>query len=141
LIELLIVAGIILTISAIALPNLMAALQQARVARAVGDLYAVQNDVEAFQASNGTLPKTLADVGRGALMDPWGHAYQYLNFVDTKGKGAMRKDRFLVPINSDYDLYSVGADGKSVPPLTASVSQDDVVRASDGSYVGLASNY
>lgn len=49
-----------------------------------------------------------------------------------------RKDRFLVPINSDYDLYSMGADGKSLPQLHSSDSRDDVIRARDGAYVGLA---
>ena len=58
-----------------------------------------------------------------------------------KGNGKARKDRFLVPLNSDYDLYSKGKDGKSSSPITASDSQDDVIRASDGSYVGLASQF
>lgn len=52
-----------------------------------------------------------------------------------------RKDRFLHPINSDYDLYSMGADGESVEPLTAKKSWDDVIRASDGAFVGLAQNF
>ena len=52
-----------------------------------------------------------------------------------------RKDRFLVPINSDFDLYSMGADGASVPALTAKASRDDIVRAADGAFVGLASQF
>jgi general secretion pathway protein G len=56
-----------------------------------------------------------------------------------KGNGQARKDRFLVPLNDDYDLYSMGKDGTSSPPLTAKVSQDDIIRANNGSYVGLAS--
>ena len=52
--------------------------------------------------------------------------------------GKPRKDRFLHPINSDYDLYSMGKDGESVEPLTAKKSHDDVIRANDGSFVGLA---
>ena len=52
-----------------------------------------------------------------------------------------RKDRFLVPINSDYDLYSVGADGESKPTLQNPVSRDDVIRANDGGYIGLAERY
>ena len=55
--------------------------------------------------------------------------------------GQARKDRFLVPLNSDYDLYSAGKDGKSRPPLSAQMSQDDIVRANDGAYIGLASQY
>lgn len=58
------------------------------------------------------------------------------------GGGAQpRKDRFLVPINSDYDLYSVGPDGASAAPLTAATSRDDIIRASDGAYVGVAVNF
>ncbi len=52
-----------------------------------------------------------------------------------------RKDRFLVPINSDFDLYSMGKDRESVAPLTAKKSHDDVVRANDGAFVGLASEF
>jgi general secretion pathway protein G len=52
-----------------------------------------------------------------------------------------RKDQFLVPINSDYDLYSMGADGQSNPSLNSRVSLDDVIRARDGAYVGLAEQF
>ena len=43
--------------------------------------------------------------------------------------GKMRKNRFLVPINSEYDLYSMGKDGKTQMPLTAKASRDDVIFA------------
>ena len=56
-------------------------------------------------------------------------------------QGKLRKDRFLVPVNSDYDLYSKGQDRKSSTPFTAKASQDDIVRANDGAYVGLASEF
>jgi general secretion pathway protein G len=46
-----------------------------------------------------------------------------------------------VPLNSNYDLYSVGRDGVSSPPMNAQNSRDDVVRANDGGFVGLAVNY
>jgi general secretion pathway protein G len=51
-------------------------------------------------------------------------------------QGTLRKDRNLVPINSDYDLYSLGPDGETRPPLTAGPSRDDIARAADGSFVG-----
>ena len=50
-------------------------------------------------------------------------------------------DLSLHPINTDFDLCSVGKDGKSAAPLTAKISQDDIIRANNGGYVGLASNY
>ena len=141
LLELLIVVAIILTISAIAVPNLMAAIDQARIARAVGDIHAIEDDVASYQAIYDVLPDALSQMGDGNLLDPWGNPYQYLNHATMKGNGQARKDRFLVPLNSDYDLYSMGKDGASSPPITAKNSQDDVIRASNGSYVGLASNF
>lgn len=56
-------------------------------------------------------------------------------------QGEMRKDRFLVPINTWFDLYSMGPDGKSAAPLTAAASRDDVIVANDGDFIGLASLY
>ncbi len=141
LIELLVAIAIVLTIAAIAIPNLLAALERARVAKAVGDIRTIGNAVQGYQIVNSQWPDTLTQVGYGANLDPWGQPYQYLNFANTKGKGAMRKDRFLVPLNSYFDLYSMGKDGQSVGPLTAPVSHDDVIWANDGAFIGLASDY
>src|SRR5215470_7307642 len=136
----LVVVAIVVTICAIAVPNLMAAIDQARIARAVGDIHAIEDDVASYQAIYEVLPDALSQMGDGNILDPWGNPYQYLNHSTMKGNGQARKDRFLVPLNSDYDLYSMGKDGASSPPITAKASQDDVIRASNGSYVGLASN-
>jgi general secretion pathway protein G len=140
-VEFLIAFAVLLTIAAIAVPNFLGALDQAKIARAVGDMRTIGNAVLAYEAINQQYPDTLDQVGYGANLDPWGNPYQYLNFADTKGKGKMRKDRFLVPINSYFDLYSMGKDGQTVPPLTAKVSRDDVIWANDGGYIGLASDY
>ncbi len=152
LIEMLIVIAIIGTILAIALPMFQSVLDQARVARAIGDISALQTDIAAYEAGGKGLPESLATIGRASLVDPWGSPYQYLNFAgeddeDKKGKGkgkfpvGARMDRFLVPINSTFDLYSMGKDGTSVPALTAKNSKDDIVRANDGGFIGLAVKY
>ncbi len=141
LVELLIAMAIATTLAALAIPSLLRSIDNAHVVQAVGDLDAMEADIEAYDQLNDSLPNTLADIGRDQLLDPWGHPYQYLNFADVKGKGSMRKDRFLVPLNSTYDLYSMGKDGMSVPPITAKASHDDIIRANDGAYLGLASNY
>jgi general secretion pathway protein G len=60
---------------------------------------------------------------------------------DGGGKEKQRKDRFLHPLNTDYDLYSMGADGKTSAPLTAKASHDDIIRANDGQYIGVAANF
>ena len=53
----------------------------------------------------------------------------------------MRKDKNLVPLNTDFDLYSKGPDGASQKPLNAEASRDDIVRANNGAYVGKAEDY
>ena len=56
--------------------------------------------------------------------------------TDPGMEGHRRKDHSLVPVNSDYDLYSMGPDGDSQAPFTAQASRDDIVRASNGGYIG-----
>jgi len=53
----------------------------------------------------------------------------------------MRKDHNLVPVNSDFDLFSKGKDGQSKSPFTAKASRDDIVRANNGRYIGPVSGY
>lgn len=113
---------------------------QAQIARAVADIAVLSSEISTFEMMNERLPNDLAEIGRGAFRDPWGNPYQYLNF-SLGALGQQRKDQALVPINTDFDLYSKGKDGASQPPLTASTSRDDIVRANDGQYIGLASGY
>lgn len=130
-----------MTIAAISVASLLSARETARIARAAADIRALEADIGVYEYQYGRLPNSLDDLGRGVVLDPWGTPYRYLNFTDPGSMGAARKDRFLVPINSTYDLYSMGKDRRSVPPLTAPVSQDDIIRANDGAYIGLASQF
>ena len=57
------------------------------------------------------------------------------------GIGDVRKDKNLNPLNTDFDLYSLGEDGASASPLTAKNSRDDIVRANNGAYIGLGEDY
>jgi len=61
--------------------------------------------------------------------------------LDDAGTDKRRKDHFQVPVNTDFDLYSMGKDGRSRAPFTAKASRDDIVRVNDGKYIGLASNF
>ncbi len=144
LIELLSVMLIIGILAGLGIPQLMNTIEKARVARAIGDIRAIQTDLMSIEMQGQPLPPDLATIGRGSMLDPWGNPYQYLNFALAGGgavPGGARRDRFLVPVNSTFDLYSSGPDGKSAAPLTAKASQDDVVRANDGGFIGLASQF
>jgi general secretion pathway protein G len=115
---------------------------KARNARAAADIATLQFDLRFYaSAHNGQLPATLEALGRGTIRDPWGKPYRYLNIATASNPGLVRKDRFLVPLNTDYDLYSTGKDGSSQAALTARQSRDDIIRASNGGFIGLASDF
>ena len=128
----------------IALPSYEAFVDRARVAQAVTDIGSLDMRIERFASDRFAYPRSLDELGGDVPLDPWGRPYQFLLIRgnDDPGiSGSLRKDRNLVPINSDYDLYSLGEDGQSRPPLTAPPSLDDVVRAADGSFVGSAEEF
>ena len=142
MIEMMIAMVIVAVLVAIVMPMVQDILEKARVARAIGDVRAVQTDLQTYETDGRGLPGSLAEIGRGDMRDPWGYPYRYLPFPDdgSKPQGA-RKDRFLVPVNSTFDLYSIGEDGSTVAAMTARAAQDDIVRANDGGFIGLASKF
>jgi general secretion pathway protein G len=143
LLELMLVVALIGILSGLAVPAFNAYRERAQVAACIAEIRVIEKDLLAFRIDEDRFPDTLAEVGLGQIRDPWGHFYHYLK-IDGAPKsvmGSVRKDRFLVPLNSDFDLYSVGKDGQSKPPLTVAVSADDIIRANDGEFVGRASLY
>jgi general secretion pathway protein G len=143
LIELMLCVSIIGVLCAIATPFYLSYRENARVAVAISDMKSIEAAIGNYAADYGQLPDSLAQIGMNGLLDPWQHPYRYLRIDggDTKGKGKMRKDHFMVPVNTDFDLYSMGPDGKSQPPFTAKASQDDIVRAYNGGYYGKVSDF
>ena len=141
LIELCIAVAIVSVIAVIALPAYSQHVERARVTQAMTDILELNVLLERYYSDHYSHPEDLSAVGAAGKVDPWGRPYQYLNLQTASNPGQARKNKKLVPINSDYDLYSTGRDGASSSPLTAKSSQDDVVRANDGRFVGLASTY
>lgn len=141
LFELLIVIAIVGIVAAFAWPNYQRYVDSARVASAEADIRVIETTLERYYIEKYTYPDTLSAAGVGGMRDPWGNPYRYLHITATTSTGSLRKDRNLVPINSDYDLYSMGKDGVTQAPLTAAPSRDDVIRASNGKFIGLAANY
>lgn len=266
LLEILIVVTILATISAIAVPQYLAALRTARVGKARMELKTIATAIDSFTANNeGKLPFSLYQVGFGGRLDPWGTPYCYLNYGAGTGDGLQwaldagivdpgafgstesergddeggggsgggsgggggggllgpilstgsiagglvpmeasfarspqgllpdklsvsqarstvdslatkiggnlsaleteslvrtlmevgdfdiftgvntsstrRRDRYLLPLNTDYDLFSLGPNAATAVSLGDKVAQDDVIRANNGAFYGPASSY
>ena len=152
--ELIVVITIIGILSSIGVSVYKHFIDSARNTRAVAEIRMYEKEIMNFLNDTETLPDAFVELGRGFALDPWKNSYQYINFDSpgaednrrtkgAKGKGqgkgkGLEKDS---PLNSDYDLYSRGKDGMSAPSLTDEISKDDIIRADDGSYTGLASGY
>jgi general secretion pathway protein G len=144
LVELMAVVGIIAALAALAIPIYSDFLEKARRAVAISDIRLIAGAIEQHFDSDTGYPRSLADLGSGVpAADPWGNPYVYLpiNILPAPNRGELRKDKNLVPLNSDYDLYSMGRDGRSQKPLTAAASRDDIVRAGNGSFIGIAKDH
>lgn len=126
-----------------AIPMYEGYIMRSKMAKAVGDMARMDAAIENYKISNNELPDALTDVFSPVPKDPWGNDFVYLRLdPPTRGsRGAARKDHNLVPINSDYDLYSKGEDGRSVGPLTSAHSRDDIVRANNGAFLGAVADY
>jgi general secretion pathway protein G len=142
LVELLIIIALIGTIAMIIVPGFINYIDRAARNRVIRDLLDLQVEIESFERFQERFPESLDELSDGVpRYDRWGNPYQYLSSDDNDWNGKARKDRFLVPLNSDYDLYSMGPDGVSASPLTAEASWDDIVRANDGLYMGPANEF
>ena len=144
LIEVLLVVAILATLLVVAMPGFKRMADRARISKARSDIALMGNKITDFFVDYSQYPETLEELDHPKLYDPYGFAYEYL-VIFGKDKsdisGKWRKDRFLVPLNYDFDLYSVGEDGQTSAPLTADISFDDIVRANNGRFIDLASKY
>ena len=133
-------------LAAIAVPSYQRYLVANLEKTAISDIEKVSWKLKAIMAEDpSALPDDLTAFAAKAgwsLTDPWGNPYQYLRLYDRpENKNDARKDHNLHPINTDFDLYSMGPDGKSNKPLTSGPSRDDIIRANDGAFLGKASVY
>jgi general secretion pathway protein G len=151
LLELIIVVAIVGILASIAAPTYTGYIEKARIQSAIADIKRISLLIERYKSDEGVYPVSLADVGAGDDLDPWGNAYQYLNNEEVirgekKGKEKIkcqgcRWDKFERPLNTDFDLYSVGKNGETQQRIDNRQSRDDVIRAHNGAYVGLAEGY
>ena len=160
LLELIIATAIVSIISTISVSSYRGYIETTKVSQAVAQIRGLTLLIEDYALDYGEYPENLRDIGNEDFIDPWGNPYTFLNLKinkredDDRGRddddhdhddriniGSARKDGSLVLINTNYDLCSSGKDGKSKPPLRAKDSQDDIIYANDGGYIGLASEF
>lgn len=139
--ELMIAVALLALLVAIAIPSYGNYKKRMAIQTAITDIRRIEQMLARYelQSVQGTFPNSLDQIGVN-MTDPWGNPYQYLA-ASSATIGQLRKDRGLVPVNTDYDLYSNGPDGSTVSPLTSALSRDDIVRAGNGGFVGIASDY
>jgi general secretion pathway protein G len=141
LVELIVVIGVVAVLVTIGIQVYGRFIDRARNTHAIAEIRALEKEITLYINDEEKLPDTLAEVGSGVITDPWKNQYQYINFETTPKAGQKKRKNANKPLNTDYDLYSSGKDGLSDNSITEDISKDDIVRAGDGTYVGLASGY
>lgn len=122
-----------------ALPSVANRIEERRIERAVSGIEAIEASLDRYRAIHNELPDSLEQLDQPAPLDPWGRAYEYVNF-STRG---LTEQRFYhnLPLNSDYDLYSRGGKGSTDLMINAEPARDNIVRGRDGEFVGLATEF
>ncbi|MCK5319634.1 MAG: prepilin-type N-terminal cleavage/methylation domain-containing protein [Anaerolineales bacterium] len=112
---------------------------RAKVNSAIGDIGIVHLTIQRWELSHNRMITSLDDLNLGD--DRWGNPYQFLDHSTVNGEGPKRKYKSQVPVNSRYDFYSKGPDGKTATPMVSEPGGDDIVIANDGQYIGVACFY
>lgn len=151
ILEMVIMIAIIGVLASIAAPTYIGYIEKARVQSSIADLRSISLIIEKYRSDEGFYPVSLNDVGCSNDLDPWGNQYQYLNTSEVlKGEKKAKKkqicqgcrwDKFERPLNTDFDLYSMGKNGETRTRIDHQQSRDDIIRASNGGYYGLAEGY
>ena len=139
-----IVVGIISALAAIAIPSYFSSRNKAKIAVAISEIKIIEKAVLNYQAEHDELPDLLSAIDMDQIVDPWGNPYRYLRIDGgtTPGlNGKRRRDKNANPVNSDFDLYSMGRDGLTVPQFAGKKARDDIVRANNGEFYGLAEKH
>ena len=138
LLKILVAIAVLATLGTVGVVVVRHSMHTSRVDTAIAEIEELQRDIESYYETHYDYPLSLDDVGHGGRQDPWGNPYEFLFYATVK---RVRSDKNLPVLNSDYDLFSTGPDGKWKPALSSKVSRDDIIRANDGEFIGLAEKF
>ena len=143
LLEILAIVAILGILASIAIVIYQDYKTKAKNSAAVAQITNLSMALTNYRAEQGVYPDDLSQIPGGNQLDPWQQPFQYLNIENggSNWHGKCRRDRNLNPLNTDYDLYSIGADGQTAKQVNNKVSLDDIIRANNGSFIGLGADF
>jgi general secretion pathway protein G len=100
-----------------------------------------QAAMDAATAVASAVPRQVPTVEVQALASSLQRSGSYSVFAGVAVETTRRRDRFMFPLNTDYDLFSLGPNARTTVSLGDSLAQDDVIRANNGGFFGSASDY
>jgi general secretion pathway protein G len=89
----------------------------------------------------GSLVRPLDSSEYTVLVDSIANSGTFQIYVGVVAADTRRRDRYLLPLNTDYDLFSLGPDGRTSVSLSNAIAKDDVIRANNGGFFGVAADY
>ena len=139
MLEVLSVLAVVSILAGIALPAYEEHQTRVSIADVQKDFGLIEMRIERYYFSFNKYPASLADIELDDEKDPWGNVYRYYNHATGEGNAVPKLGGDLLAVNSDFDLYSMGPDGATNRRL--SLSEDDIIRAMDGDFLGGAYVY
>lgn len=135
LVELLMVIALIGILATLAIVNITEFKNSARISRCAGELRGLEKDIISFATEKGDYPTDLTVLASSIVSDPWGRPYVYKKTAD------MLRTWIGEPLNSDFDLYSIGIDHLTADEITDADALDDIIRANDGAFCGSSKKF
>ena len=89
----------------------------------------------------GTLTREVNATEADSLVTSIATSPDFSVFTAVPVEQTRRRDRYMFPLNTDYDLFSLGPNGITSVSLGETMAQDDVIRANNGGFFGTASDY
>ncbi len=132
--------AIVIVLAAIAVPNYLSMKEKAVFDDTLKTLREVSGKINLYYMEKDHYPSTLAEAGLADQRDHWGRPFIY-NPFDTAAKKTLRKYKNEHPINTDYDLLSLGKDGITSTNIQKKECKDDIIRANNGRFYGYGEDY
>lgn len=136
LVELMVVVAILGVLATMAIPLFNGYMKTVKNGACTADIRSIDKAIQAYVIEKNALPASLNDLGMGNPLDPWQRPFEFQVLGPGPAPAPLQDEVLGDRLNMDYDLYSKGEDGLSDPVSGTPGNADDIVRSSDGVYVG-----